>query len=128
MNELLQFLTQTLGGQAITLGALSLIAGQLILWLLPKPWFRKILAVGLNTAKGPGWAFGLWIKLGPLKKLMAPVVCLLVFVGFWFFGFMDALLSKTDSETRKIVEGLEDVLEKAGSTDRKLYIQSKIKE
>jgi endonuclease V-like protein UPF0215 family len=38
---------------------------------------------------------------------------------------MDALLSKSDPETRKIAEALERVLEKAGSTDRKLYIQSK---
>jgi hypothetical protein len=125
MEETVKFLTHTLAGQILAGGAISLILGQALLWLLPRPWFQRALGYGLNTAKGPGWALGLWVKVGPLRKLAAPLICLLVFVGFWFFGFMGALLSKSDPETRKIAEALERVLEKAGSTDRKLYIQSK---
>ncbi len=103
----------------------SWIAGKGIGVLLKLPMTRKVLGLGLQSASVPAVILGKWLQAGPLHLISGPIVCLLVFGGFWLFSFMDKLLTYLKPDTLAMVEGLEKMLEEMGSTDRKLYIQAK---
>lgn len=103
----------------------SWLSGKAIVVLLKMPITRRILSFGLKSAGAPAVVVGKWFQVGPLHLISGPIVCLMVFAGFWFFSFMDRLLTYLKPETLEMVEALEKMLEESGSTDRKLYIQSK---
>jgi hypothetical protein len=103
----------------------SWFAGKGINLLMQSPTARKVLAYGLKTAGAPAVVVGKWLQVGPLTILSGPIVCLLIFVGFWFFTFMDRLLTYLKPDTRALAEALEKMLGEVGSTDRKLYIMAK---
>lgn len=112
-------------GMALAAFVFSWLSGKTVVLLLKMPITRRILAYGLKSAGAPAVIVGKWFQLGPLHLLSGPIVCILVFAGFWFFSFMDRLLTYLKPETREMVEALEKMLEESGSTDRKLYIQAK---
>lgn len=113
----------TLMTLAVLLG--TWVAGKGIIILFKNPIARKALGLGLKTAGAPAVVLGKWLQAGPLHLVSGPVVCLLVFAGFWFFTFMDRLLTYLKPETRTMVDELEKMLGEIGSTDRKLYIMAK---
>lgn len=103
----------------------SWFAGAGVSRLLGLAWVQRMLGVALLTAKGPALMLGKAAGMPPFRFFVGPIVCLLIFIGFWFFTFMDALLGCLSPDVQKMADGLEDVMEKVGSTDRKLYIQAK---
>lgn len=116
---------QSPSGLAIFAVIASWFAGKGITMLLQSPFARRIIGFGLKTAGAPAVVLGKWLQAGPLHLFCGPIVCLLVFFGFWFFTFMDRLLTYLKPDTLAMVEGLEKMLQEMGSTDRKLYIQAK---
>lgn len=128
INYLIQFrgLLESHGMQAaILLLVGSWISGKGLILLFKNPSARRLLGYGLKTAGAPAVVLGKWLQAGPLHMLSGPIVCLLVFFGFWFFTFMDRLLTYLKPDSLAMVEALEKMLQEMGSTDRKLYIQAK---
>lgn len=119
-----QFSGSSLGVAVIGL-VVAWLGGKGVTALLRAPFSRRLLGLGLKSAGAPAVILGKWLQVGPLHILSGPIVCLLVFIGFWFFTFMDRLLTYLRPETCAMVEDLEKMLSEMGSTDRKLYIQSK---
>jgi hypothetical protein len=124
INILLAWL-QSPAGLAVMAVVGSWFAGAGVTRLLAHPFTQRILGAGLLTAKAPGLALGKAASVPPFRFFVGPVVCLLIFVGFWFFSFMDALLSSLSPDVQKLASSLEEMLGKMGSTERKLYIQAK---
>ncbi len=118
-------LAQKMGAYAVALLVLTWLGGKGLVSLIQKPWAHKAFAAGLKTAEVPGVIGGKWLQAGPLHVVSGPIICLLVFGGFWFFTLMDKLLSFQKPDTLKLVDSLEKILSTAGSSDRKLYIQAK---
>lgn len=112
-------------GASVLAFVLSWLTGKGIVLLLKLPFSRRMIGYGLKTAGAPAVILGKWLQAGPLHLISGPLVCVLVFFGFWFFTFMDRLLTYLKPDTVAMVEALEKMLEEMGSTDRKLYIQSK---
>ncbi len=110
---------------ALILLAGSWLTGKGLILLFKNPFARRLLGYGLKSAGAPAVILGKWLQVGPLHMLSGPIVCLLVFFGFWFFTFMDRLLTYLKPDSRAMVEALEKMLGEIGSTDRKLYIQAK---
>ena len=103
----------------------SWFAGAGITRLLGLAWVQRGLGAALLTAKAPAAVLAKAAGVPPFRFFIGPIVCLLIFIGFWFFTFMDTLLNGLSPDIQKMASGLEEVMEKNGSTDRKLYIQSK---
>jgi hypothetical protein len=129
--EILAFLSNFLqSGMGMSVAGLSLFAmtwigGKGLTLLFKMPITRRILGYGLKSAGVPAVIMGKWFQAGPLHLLSGPIVCVFVFAGFWFFSFMDRLLSYLKPETLEMVFGLEKMLEEMGSSDRRLYIMAK---
>ena len=128
LSFLVQFgsLLQSHGVQAaLVLFLGSWLGGKGLILLFKNPFARRMLGYGLKTAGVPAVILGKWLQAGPLHMLSGPIVCLFVFFGFWFFSFMDRLLTYLKPDSLAMVEALEKMLQEMGSTDRKLYIQAK---
>ncbi len=110
---------------AFTLLVGSWLTGKGLVQLFKIPFARRLLGYGLKSAGAPAVILGKWLQAGPLHLLSGPIVCLMVFGMFWFFTFMDRLLTYLKPDTREMVEALEKMLVEMGSTDRKLYLQVK---
>jgi len=101
------------------------VGGKGLVAIIQNPGTGKFLGTVLNTAKIPAVIVGKWLQAGPLHVIAGPIICLLVFFGFWFFTFLDGILESQKPDVQKLVESMEKVLSNSGSTDRRLYIQSK---
>ncbi len=101
------------------------VAGNGIKNLLAWPFTQRIMGAGLLTAKAPAMAVAKLSNVPPLKYLIGPFACILIFGGFWFFTFMDTLLNALSPDVRSVADSLEKMLARLGSTDRQLYIMAK---
>lgn len=122
---LLTTLIKSTTGLSVLALLASWVAGKGLVLLLQQPAARRIFAYGLKSAGAPAVILGKWLQAGPLALFSGPIICLLIFVGFWFFTFMDRLLTYMKPDTQAMAEALEKMLSESGSTDRRLYIQSK---
>ena len=128
LSEITPLLSQAMSNPLVLtlLAALgSWFAGAGITRLLALPFAQRILGAGLLTAKAPALALGKAANVPPFRFFIGPIVCLLIFLGFWLFTFMDTLLGCLSPDVRKLADSLEEMLGKLGSTDRKLYIMAK---
>ena len=128
MSELIaqiQTFAATPTGVSLLAMAATWFAGNGVRWLLAWGPTQKILAAGLLTAKAPALALAKLATVPPVKYLIGPLVCLLIFAGFWLFTFMDTLLGSLAPDVRQMADSLERMLSKMGATDRQLYIMAK---
>lgn len=114
----------TLTLQLVLATLLTWLAGRGLVAAIQKPKVQGLLGHGLKTADIPGAFIGGWLQVGPLRTASAPFICLGVFLLFWLFSVVDKVLTYQKPETRSLVEALEKILERVGSTRRRLYIQT----
>lgn len=128
MNEVIaqiQTFATTPTGVSILAMFVTWFAGNGVRWLLAWGPTQRILGAGLLTAKAPALALAKLAAVPPIKYLIGPLVCLLIFAGFWLFTFMDTLLGSLAPDVREMADSLEKMLAKNGSTDRQLYVMAK---
>ena len=118
------FLTSPTGTMILALIG-AWVGGKGLVAIVQNPRAAGFLGHVLDSAKMPGSFVGKWLQAGPLHVLAGPIICLLVFAGFWFFTFIDQILDSQKPDVQKLVEAMERMLIKTGSTDRRLYIQAK---
>lgn len=124
LSAIIALLNGPLGASALAL-VVAWLGGKGIGVLLKYSGTRKMLGVGLKSAGAPAVVFGKWLQAGPLHFLSGPIICVMVFCLFWLYTFMDRLITLLKPDTLEMVKGLEAMLAEIGSTDRRLYLQTK---